>query len=535
MKRFFIFVAATVLATTTFAQGYSEQQLESVLDSVSSNPDYVIRWADGAIAQNSKCADAYFVKSFVYIAQEDYLQALELLNKSFNLVSKKSFVTKPYVLCIRGLVYERVEDYDLALADYTQAITISPKETDAYEYRINLYKSFGLYDKAEADCRTLLTIKDSLAYKLELTSVLTYQEKTDEALEILNKIIKYQPKLVDPYAYRAWVNAVIGNGQAAIADYITFMALEGEYSLDYIVAYSKMDYAYAISALSSMIASDSENMIWLSARIRVHIAHKEYEAALTDIDAFEITFEQQPFSLYQRSICYQGLYEYTKQVESITSLISLLGEDAGTDLYVTRGVAQRNAGNTDAAFADFEKALQINPTSANAFAERAWTKDMLYKDKEALKDYTAAITYAEPNAWIHIQRGRMYLATGDSVKAKADFELALQLDTTSSSHAFALLHLGKTLPAINFMKAIVTENPDDAGEYYDFACLYALANMKQESIEALKRAIELGYKAYNHIQLDRDLTNIREEQAYKDLLSTITKSKISKMFEGFTK
>lgn len=36
MKRFFIIVAATMLATTTFAQGYSEQQLASVMDSVSS-------------------------------------------------------------------------------------------------------------------------------------------------------------------------------------------------------------------------------------------------------------------------------------------------------------------------------------------------------------------------------------------------------------------------------------------------------------------------------------------------------------------
>lgn len=534
MKHFHLLLISCLFVATSFAQGYSEQQLESVLDSVSTNPDYVLRWADGAIAQNAKCADAYFVKAFVFVAQEDYLQALELINKSLSLVTKKSVVTKSNVLCIRGAIYERVEDYDLALADYTDAVTISPKETDAYECRINLYKDLLQYDKAEADCRTLLTIKDSLAYKLELASVLTYQEKTDEALDILNKIIKYQPKQVLPYASRSWVNYVTGNAQGAISDYISFMALDGDYSLDYLVVYSQLDYAYAVSALSNMIASDSENGMWISARIRVHIAQEEYDLALADLDACETAFGQSPFIYYQRALCYKGLYEYTKQIESLNTLINLV-EEEDEDLYTMRAVSQRNAGNTDAALADFDKALQIEPTSANALAERAWTKDMLYKDKEALKDYTAAITYAEPNAWLHIQRGRMYQATGDSTKAKADFELALQLDTTSSTHAFALLYLGKTLPAINFMKAIIAENPDDAGEYYDLACLYALANMKQESIDALKRAIELGYKAYNHIQLDRDLTNIREEQAYKDILSTITKSKVSKMLEGFGK
>ena len=81
MKRFFIIVATIIFATTLFAQGYTKQQLELVLDSVQTNPDYVIGWSDRAIAKNAKCADAYFVKSFVFITQKDYLQSLELLNR----------------------------------------------------------------------------------------------------------------------------------------------------------------------------------------------------------------------------------------------------------------------------------------------------------------------------------------------------------------------------------------------------------------------------------------------------------------------
>jgi tetratricopeptide (TPR) repeat protein len=225
------------------------------------------------------------------------------------------------------------------------------------------------------------------------------------------------------------------------------------------------------------------------------------------------------------------LYDYAKQIESLNALVAAMGEDTGSDIYVMRAIAQRNDGNTDAALVDFDKALQIDPTSAYALAERGWTKDMLYKDREALKDYNAAITYAEPNAWIYLQRGRMYQAIGDSIKAQTDFEQALQLDTVSSTQAFALFYLGDTDQAIAFMNAIIAENPEDAGEYYNLACLYALANKKQEAVDALKLAIELGYKSYNHIRLDRDLTNIREEQAYQDILNKITKSKISKMFE----
>lgn len=534
MKRFHLLLISCLFVATSFAQGYSEQQLASVMDSVSTNPDYVIRWADGAIAQNAKCADAYFVKAFVFVAQEDYLQALELINKSLSLVSKKSVITKSYVLCTRGTIYQEVEDYDLALADYTQAISIDPKETDAYECRINLYKDFQAYDKAEADCRTLLAIKDSLEYKLELASLLTYQEKTDEALEILNKIIKYQPKLVTPYASRAWVNAVAGNGQAAINDYISFMALEGDYSLDALVLYSSLDYTYTIGALSNLVSSDSENLTWLSARIRVNIAQEDYEAALTDLNVLETVADKSPFSLYQRAQCYQGMYEFSKQVDAMTALIALM-ETEDADLYTMRGTAYRNTGNTDAALSDFNKALQIVPTSSYALSERGWTKYMLKNDEAALKDFNAAITYAAPNAWLYVQRGSIYQNIGDSVKAKSDFEMALQLDTVSSTYAFALVHLGKKQQAINVMKAIVAENTEDAGEHYDLACLYSLANMKSESVVALKRAVELGYKGFHHMQFDRDLDNIREEQGYKDILNNITKSKVSKMLEGFGK
>lgn len=531
MKRFFIIVVVIIFTTALFAQGYTKQQLESVLDSVQTNPNYVIGWSDRVIAQNVKCSDAYFVKSFVSITQKDYLQSLELLNKSLKYVSKKSAIKKYEILCVRGWIYSEVEDYNLALADFTEAIKIASKETMPYEYRINLYESLLQYDKAENDYRTLLTIKDSVDYKLELATVLVYQGKIEEALNILDKMIKYQPNLVSPYALRAWINALASNSHAAINDYIMYMSLDGNYNLDHLVAYSLLDYTYMINQLSKLIVSEEDTGTWLSARIRLYIAHEEFELALTDLDVLETINKQSPFTLYQRSMCYRGVYEFNKQIESLSALITLLGEDEDVDLYTMRAVAQRNAGNIDAAFVDFEKALQISPTDGYTLSERGWTNDMLGKEKEAFKDYNLAITYSKPNAWLYIQRGRMYKNMGDSVTAKLDFELALQLDTISSWHAFALFYLGEIQQAINFMKNIVTNNINDAGEHYNLACIYSLANKKEDALVELQQAIKLGYKAYNHIKLDRDLENIRTEQKYKDLLNNIINDKVSKMFE----
>jgi len=520
---------------TSFAQGYSEQQLESLLDSVSTNPDYVIQWADRAIAQNVNCSDAYFVKAVVFTAEEDYFQTLEFLNKSLEVVSSKSIITKSEILCFRGMIYSIVEDYDLALVDYNEAIRLNPKEVDAYEYRAALYEKMLQYDKAETDYRTLLKLKDSLAYKLELVSVLAYQNKTDEALEILNKTIKYQPKQVLPYASRAWVHALREEGQAAIADYIRFMELDGDYSLDYLVALSTMDYVYTITLLSQQIINDSENLIWLAARIRVHIAEGEYDFALSDLNTFESAQgESTPFSLYQKSKCYKGLYEFNDEVNALTLLIEELDE-SDVDVYVARGVALRNVGRLEEALQNFDTALQISPISYYAYMERGWTYEMQNNFDQAIKDYNAAITFNPNNAWIYVQRGKILQEKGDSIKAKADFEMAMQLDTVSNSYAFALLGVGRLQEAIEFLQNTVMQDVTNAANQYDLACLYALANKKQEALISLNKAIELGYKNYNHIKLDRDLTNIREEEGYNDIIDSITQMKISKMFDEFSR
>jgi hypothetical protein len=55
-------------------------------------------------------------------------------------------------------------------------------------------------------------------------------------------------------------------------------------------------------------------------------------------------------------------------------------------------------------------------------------------------------------------------------------------------------------------------------EYYNLCCTYALLGNKDNAIQYLGKSIEGGYLDYDHIQHDKDLSNIREEQKYKDIM-----------------
>jgi len=53
--------------------------------------------------------------------------------------------------------------------------------------------------------------------------------------------------------------------------------------------------------------------------------------------------------------------------------------------------------------------------------------------------------------------------------------------------------------------------------YYTLSCTYSLLNDKASALKYFKKAIEAGYNYYGHVQLDKDLDNIRNEKEFLEL------------------
>ncbi len=60
--------------------------------------------------------------------------------------------------------------------------------------------------------------------------------------------------------------------------------------------------------------------------------------------------------------------------------------------------------------------------------------------------------------------------------------------------------------------------PTDALAHYNLACSYARLNRANQSVKALRRAVELGYRDFRYIAEDADLDPIREDPRFQDLL-----------------
>jgi tetratricopeptide (TPR) repeat protein len=104
------------------------------------------------------------------------------------------------------------------------------------------------------------------------------------------------------------------------------------------------------------------------------------------------------------------------------------------------------------AVADFNKALELAPTSSEALYNRALAYSRSGVYDKALADYTQALKYAPRDWQILYNRGNTYLDLGKGKEALADYDRALQLHPKTPeifyNRGLAYLHLGQAEKAL---------------------------------------------------------------------------------------
>ena len=95
---------------------------------------------------------------------------------------------------------------------------------------------------------------------------------------------------------------------------------------------------------------------------------------------------------------------------------------------VLEGVSNLNLNKPEKAYDDFSRAIDIDPTRADAYVGRANTLSTLGRYEEALPDYNRAIEIDPELANAYANRGSAHSQTGQYEKAIADYEKALELD-----------------------------------------------------------------------------------------------------------
>jgi tetratricopeptide (TPR) repeat protein len=75
--------------------------------------------------------------------------------------------------------------------------------------------------------------------------------------------------------------------------------------------------------------------------------------------------------------------------------------------------------------------------------------------------------------------------------------------------------------ALECVEKAIDSNPTDGMSWYNKACYHSLLNHIQESIEALKRSIEIDVKNAKKAVKDKDFENIRTDEGYRRIVEVV--------------
>ncbi len=105
------------------------------------------------------------------------------------------------------------------------------------------------------------------------------------------------------------------------------------------------------------------------------------------------------------------------------------------------------------------------------------------------------------------------------------FELLLARvpDFAEVLHAQAgnLATKGRTADGLQVEERYVRLRPRDSTAHYNLACRYAVLQKRDQALNTLRRAVELGFRDVRSMTRDADLASIRKDPRFRQIMSEL--------------
>jgi Tfp pilus assembly protein PilF len=182
-------------------------------------------------------------------------------------------------------------------------------------------------------------------------------------------------------------------------------------------------------------------------------------------------------------------------------------------------------GKIEAAIAEFQKALVIDPNYIAAQLNLAYGYERANRVEEAMDAYRKASDLDPGSFFAHNNLGVLYDKKGAYEQAIVEFQNALK---SEPSYVMAQ----KNLEIAKKNKAIAQEretriaqaekqvqgSPKDPKAAYQLARLYAIYGMKDLALQWLAKAVSQGYNDFTALKADPGFSNLRDDREFGLLL-----------------
>lgn len=422
------------------------------------------------------------------------------------------------------------KNYDCATEQYKKVI--SEKKYQDKDYATILYRiGYGLAQMQRNE-EAIRYFKDATATKPDMGDaywslgwVYARMDNDELAAENYSKAISYlkdDPKSLKTLYYaRADCYYAIHKDSLALLDYLTGVRLDSTKSDNYVgagnAAYSMKRYNDAVGWYQKSIQIGDTSKKVMAARYYL-LGQSYYKQLKYDqsIAPYTKALEMDPnYGSAQWGIA-AAYYNQNKWIDAAREYgetLPMYKNDTASlrQLYYLRGKSYNSNKEFAKAMADLDAAVKINPNYRQAVWERASVNYQLKKYKEAIPDYSKAITlYAGSDDDLddlYNYRGYCYLKIKDTAKAKDDF-------LESLDYNYSTLSANTQMGNISFAE----KNYTDARTYYS----YGISDHTADSAEFARIYFRKGFSNifsgtdYFYIGKDDLLKSIKYDSTNKE-------------------
>jgi tetratricopeptide (TPR) repeat protein len=336
-------------------------------------------------------------------------------------------------------------DYEGAIADYTEAIRIDPRNADAYNGRglakaKNYIKAINSYDlvAAIADYNKAININPNIAaFYSNRAAAYQQQNKYKEALIDYSKAIAISPRNSDLYLDRGYVYAQIGDRSNSIKDYrsgevIMNPSTSSEYDKRGRIRFELKRYQDSIDDYTKAIKLNPGNSWLYVHRADVYLGFKKDALAIADYtQIINLKLIMTELAYLLRGNVYYRLDDYPKAIADYNqSAPDACGSSNQMEACFTRGIIKLELGDNKAAISDFDMLEQSINGYENVYYYRGLANQNLGNLEKAQKDYRKALNTAGRDgsykAYCHL--GLAHFGLGQEPVAIANFTEAIKLE-----------------------------------------------------------------------------------------------------------
>jgi superkiller protein 3 len=201
---------------------------------------------------------------------------------------------------------------------------------------------------------------------------------------------------------------------------------------------------------------------------------------------------------------------------------------AGSDEAVQRnnlGASLLQQGKLEEAIAEFRKAVELDPKYVAAHLNLAYAYDRKGQGEEAIAQYRRLIELDPGSHFAHNNMGVLYDKKGLYTEAIREFEQVLQIDPSNETALKNLENARRSKGIVHereerFAQATkeVEADPKNPRAAYNLGRLYASYGKKDQALQWLAKALELGFDDVQFLRDDPALAGLRNDPDFSRLV-----------------